>query len=81
MKNLEKNIPEGVEIIWDESCKQNYIQFIKNGTTYKMWLEDEKSVMYKLELINQYKLAGAGFWVKGFEKDSIWGIIKEKLNI
>ncbi|HOZ54757.1 MAG TPA: glycosyl hydrolase family 18 protein [Clostridia bacterium] len=81
MKNLEKNIPEGVEIIWDESCKQNYIQYEKNGTTYKMWLEDEKSVMYKLELINQYKLAGAGFWVKGFEKDSIWGIIKEKLNI
>lgn len=81
MKNLEKNIPEGVEIIWDEGCKQNYIQYIKNGTTYKMWLEDEKSVMYKLELINQYKLAGAGFWVKGFEKDSIWGIIKEKLNI
>ncbi len=81
MKNLEKNIPEGVEIIWDENCKQNYIQYEKNGTTYKMWLEDEKSVMYKLELINQYNLAGAGFWVKGFEKESIWGIIEEKLDI
>lgn len=81
MKNVEKNIPDGKETVWDDGCKQNYLQYEKSGTTYKMWIEDETSITQKLNLVSQCNLAGAGFWVKGFETESIWKIIEEKLDI
>lgn len=81
MKNIENNIPDGVQTIWDDECKQKYIEYEKNGITYKMWIEDEQSIEQKLNLINEYNLAGAGYWVKGFEKDTIWNIIENKLDL
>lgn len=81
MKNVEKNIPDGQQTVWDENCKQNYLEYEKANVTYKMWIEDEKSIGEKLKLINQYDLAGAGFWVKGFETETIWNLIQQKLSI
>lgn len=81
MKNLDKVIPNDVQTSWDDECKQNYAEFDKDGSHCKIWIEDEKSITHKLGLIDTYNLAGAGFWVKGFEVDSIWNVIQTKLNI
>lgn len=80
MKNIEKSIPEGVTKQWDEILKQYYIQYEKDGTIYKMWIEDEKSIKEKLELVNKYNLAGSCYWVKDFETSSIWNMIEQELN-
>ena len=40
-------IPEGVTPTWDENTKQNYMEYTQNGTTYKMWIEDEDSLKAK----------------------------------
>ena len=45
-----------------------------------MWIEDETSFKAKLDLVTEYKLAGAAYWTKDMEKDSIWGIIAETLG-
>ena len=45
-----------------------------------MWIEDEKSISYKLDLVNKYNLAGAGFWEKDREKEIIWDIAQQKLG-
>ena len=74
-------IPDGVEKIWDENTKQYYIEYEKDGATYKMWIEDEESLKAKLDLVNQYDLAGGAFWSKDRESNTVWGIIREKLNI
>ncbi len=74
-------VPDGVEKTWDESTKQYYIEYEQGGTNYKMWIEDEESIKAKLDLINQYDLAGAGFWSKDRESNTIWGIVADKLNI
>ena len=74
-------IPDGVEKTWDENTKQYYIEYEQNGTTYKMWIEDEESLKAKLNLINQYDLAGGAFWSKDRESNTVWGIIADKLNI
>lgn len=79
MKNVDRNIPEGVDKIWNEECKQYYIEYEKLGETYKMWIEDEKSLEHKINLIQKYNLAGGAFWVKGFESESIWNLIDENL--
>ena len=74
-------IPDGVEKTWDENTKQYYIEYEQNGTTYKMWIEDEESLKAKLNLVNQYDLAGGAFWSKDRESNTVWGIIADKLNI
>lgn len=74
-------IPDGVEKVWNEQTKQYYIEYEKDGITNKMWIEDEESIKAKLDLINKYNLAGAGFWSKDRELNTIWSVIAETLNI
>lgn len=79
MRNVKNVIPADAEIEWKEEERQNYSEYSKNGSNYKIWIEDEKSITEKLNLINENDLAGAGFWVKDFETDRVWDIIKEKI--
>lgn len=81
MNNVNAQIPNNVEKQWKEDLQQYYIQYDMAGYTYKMWIEDEKSFIKKLDLVNENNLAGAAYWRKGFEEQSIWKIIKQKLEI
>ena len=81
MKSINSTIPQDVERVWDKDLKQYYVEYTKNGATYKMWIEDEKSIKEKFDLLNNYKLAGAAYWAKDREKETIWDIVSEKLNI
>lgn len=80
MKKIDNVIPSNVEKKWDENLKQYYVEYKENGVTCKMWIEDETSFKAKLDLVTEYKLAGAAYWTKDMEKDSIWGIIAETLG-
>ena len=79
IKNQYKYIPSDDKVQWLEDAKQNYVQYQKNGDTYKMWIENEKSISYKLDLIEKYNLSGAAFWEKGYENEEIWNLVNEKL--
>ena len=81
MNEIKQTLPENATITWDDSLKQNYAEYTKNGKTYKMWIEDTKSLTYKLNLVNTYNLAGASFWAKDREPEEIWGTISEILNV
>lgn len=81
MKDVYNQIPQGTNIEWKDSLKQNYAEYKKDGKTYKIWIEDSKSIKYKLELINTYNLAGAAYWEKDRESDDIWNLAKEVLKI
>ncbi len=81
IKNLDRYVPDGVEKTWDEDLKQYYVEYQRNGTTYKIWMEEEQSIGAKLDLVNQYGLAGASFWTKDREMPEIWTVIKDKLGI
>lgn len=79
MKSQATLIPADAKITWDDSLKQNLAEYEKNGKSYKVWMEDEQSLKYKLELVKKYNLAGGAFWRKGQEIDSVWTLIKENL--
>lgn len=81
MKDIDKVLPTSAKRTWDENLKQYYAEYTQNGATYKMWIEDEKSIEAKLDLISQYNLAGAAFWEKDMETDSIWDLVSSKLGI
>lgn len=74
-------IPSKATKIFDEKTKQNYIEYKQNGATYKMWIEDVDSISNKLDLINNYDLAGCGFWEYGRENKEVWNVIKEKMKM
>lgn len=79
MKNVDTNIPAGVEKVWDEVTRQNYIKYDSNGYTREMWIEDIDSYKEKLLLINEYGLGGVANWCKDMEPEEIWSVINENL--
>lgn len=80
MKSINSVIPNDVEKQWNEELKQYYIEYIKDGKTYKMWIEDETSIKCKVSLVNQYNLAGVASWEKDRETNNIWKVIQEELK-
>ena len=81
MADIYTNIPEGANIQWDDSLKQYYAEYQQNGATYKVWIEDDESIRAKLELVNEYNLAGAAYWEKDREPDDLWNTISEVLGV
>lgn len=48
--------------------------------TYTVWYEDEKSLKYKLDLVERYDLKGTGSWSLGQEPSSVWNYYGPRLN-
>lgn len=81
MNDMFDVLPENQVAKWDEELKQYYVEYEEDGKTYKMWVENEKSVGEKINLANQYNLAGIAFWEKDREtNDEFWTFVKEQLN-
>lgn len=81
MKNIDAIVPEDAKRTWDDNLKQYYVEYERDGVTNRIWIEDEQSIEAKLSLIQEYGLAGAAYWEKDREPDSIWNLISEKLGI
>ena len=70
----------GVKTTWDDETKQNFASWTSGDTTYSIWLEDEKSMEYKLQLMKKNKLAGTAEWALGQENSDIWQLIQKYVN-
>lgn len=70
----------GAETVWDDKTKQNYAEWETGDGTYKIWLEDSKSIEEKLKLIKDNDLAGVAEWRLGWEKSGIWDLILQYVN-
>lgn len=80
MNEIDKTLPNGVERTWDDTLKQDYVEFTQDNATKKMWIEDAKSIKEKVSLINKYDLGGVAEWTKDRETDEIWEVINKELN-
>lgn len=69
-----------LEPTWLPELGQSYVEYMENGKTYKIWIEDEASIAEKTKLIDKYHLAGIGSWKKGLGLESIWKVIEKNLN-
>ncbi|MBE5935838.1 MAG: hypothetical protein E7262_08620 [Lachnospiraceae bacterium] len=65
---------------WDDVTKQNYAEYIYQNKTYKVWLEDKKSLAEKLNVIMGSGVAGVGEWRIGYETTDVWPVIKAALS-
>lgn len=81
MNKIDEKLPSDVQRTWDEDLKQYYVEYTNKNDTYQMWIEDEKSITEKLNLINKYNLAGGAYWEKDRETENIWQITKDALGL
>lgn len=67
----------GMELYWQEELGQYYGEKQIDGIMYYLWMEEERSIGLKVDLIPQYGLAGVACWKLGFEPAEIWEIIQK----
>ena len=65
-----------VELYWQEELGQYYGELQSEEGLKKLWLEDERSIGLKMDLIKQYGLAGVACWKLGFEPSDLWNEIR-----
>lgn len=73
----------GVTPVYDENTGQNYGEYTSevDGRRYQIWLEDQTSLRSRLEMIQEYDLAGVASWSIGWESGpEIWQIIASYFN-
>ncbi|MCM1126398.1 MAG: glycosyl hydrolase family 18 protein [Lachnospiraceae bacterium] len=69
-----------IAVEWDETTCQNYGEYTADGSLFQVWLEDERSIEVKLNIMEKYQIAGVASWRLGFEKPEIWDQIESYLN-
>lgn len=65
--------------VWDETTKQYYAEYEKDGATCKMWLEDTQSLQEKIAYIRKAELAGIAAWRLGFESADVWALFEKEV--
>lgn len=71
---------QGIKSVWKQDTGSYYSEFKKDGATYQMWREEDKSINEKMKVIYKADVAGIADWKLGLEKDSIWNILIKYLN-
>ena len=67
-------------ITWSDIMGQYYIEYRTSNTVERIWIEDEKALQKKVELVNEYDLAGVASWRLDYETEEAWEVINSTLN-
>lgn len=82
MEDIDKFLQENkAQKNWDSQSGQFYSEFVKDGATYKVWLEDANSMNLRMSLVHKYELAGAAAWRLDFEVPEVWSVINRNLKV
>jgi spore germination protein YaaH len=65
---------------WDEETCQNYGEYQSGDTYCQVWLEDAESIQVKLNIMENYGIAGVAEWKLGFETSDVWDVIEAYVN-
>ena len=64
---------------YDVSAGQNYVEYIEDGKTMKIWIEDAMSMKSRMDIMKKLDLAGVASWSRSFETPDIWTVIQESM--
>lgn len=70
----------GGEKIWQEDIGQYYGTYETGNAFVRIWLEEERSIEAKLNVMEEAGLAGVACWQLGYEKPEVWDVIQEYLD-
>lgn len=81
MSKAKQLIAEGnFEATWDSEAGCFYIEYQRDGATYRMWQEEDKSIEEKMKVIYKADVAGTAAWKLGQESKSVWDVVERYLN-
>ena len=55
-------IQQGASIQFDETAQSPYFRYTEREVIHEVWFEDVRSLQAKFDLIQEYRLTGAGYW-------------------
>ncbi|MBR4083396.1 MAG: SH3 domain-containing protein [Lachnospiraceae bacterium] len=70
----------GREGVWDEETQQLYLEWESGGSKYQIWVENEDSIMLKLNVMRARDIAGVAVWRLGYGNKGVWEAISAYLN-
>lgn len=70
----------GAELRWLDEEGQYFGEYLSEGIRYRIWLEDTTSLKLKLDLVEDYGLAGVACWKLGLEDEAVWPLIADCLD-
>lgn len=65
-----------VDLYWQEEMGQYYGELQTDEGLKMVWMEEEKSIGLKMDVIKDAELAGVAVWKLGFEPADIWDVVK-----
>ena len=81
MDRARRNLEEGgAEIVWNDELSQYYGEYESDGSLYRIWLEDARSMESKLNTTASFDVGGVAFWKLGLESDEVWEKIAAYMN-
>lgn len=64
-----------VPLYWQDELGLYYGELATDNGVQTIWLEDERSLELKMDLIGEYGLAGVAGWKLGLDTEEIWDIV------
>lgn len=64
-----------IKPVWMDEVGQYYGETTTDEGRSYVWMEEEKSVKLKMDLIKKFDLAGVAGWKLGLETPDIWGVL------
>jgi spore germination protein YaaH len=71
----------GVEAEWDETTSQNYAEWTVGNAKYQIWIEDEKSISVKLNVMKTKEIGGVATWRLGYGTSGVWELLKLYISL
>lgn len=70
----------GREGVWDEETQQLYLEWESGDSKYQIWVENEQSILLKLNVMRAKDIAGVAVWRLGYGTPAVWEAISAYLN-
>ena len=70
----------GMNAEWSETDGQYYAERTSGDRLYQVWVEDERSIALKLNVMEEEGLAGVAEWCLGFETPAVWDVIADYMS-
>lgn len=68
---------KGAEKVWLDDCGQYYAEWEKGDRKYKIWLEDQESLLAKIQAMKSLNLGGIAAWQLGYATDEAWEALSQ----
>lgn len=79
-KGIQTLKDQGVEAVWLEDIGQYYGEYMIEDVTYKIWLEEARSIEEKMKIVEKYDIAGVAGWKLALEQKEVWDVLYEYLK-